>query len=148
MFVWLMVAMVVVIGGVTLAVLGSGDGSGGPTSGGLPEAAPDRPDDPLPQDRAVAPADLAALRLPVAPRGYRMGDVDEVLDRLAAELADRDERIEELRVALAGAQAYAVSHGPADHGAGPAGTAGGGGAGPHPGESAGGEPPAGGADRG
>ncbi|NJQ06277.1 DivIVA domain-containing protein [Streptomyces lonarensis] len=130
MFVWLMVAMVVVIGGVTLAVLGSGDGSGGPTSGGLPEAAPDRPDDPLPQDRAVTPADLAALRLPVAPRGYRMGDVDEVLDRLAAELADRDARIEELRVALAGAQAYAVSHDPGAAGDRTAGSAG---AGPHPG---------------
>lgn len=48
----------------------------------------------------------------MAPRGYRMGDVDEVLDRLAAELADRDARIEELRVALAGAQAYALSHDP------------------------------------
>ncbi|MGP3967995.1 DivIVA domain-containing protein [Streptomyces sp. 6N223] len=107
MFWFLMAAMVVVIAAVTLAVLGSGDGSGGPVSGGMPEAEPDRIDDPLPRDRPVVPADVVAVRLPVAPRGYRMAEVDDVLDRLAAELAERDARIAELESALAGARAVA-----------------------------------------
>ena len=59
---------------------------------------------PAPQDVAdlrlpdgpVRPDDVAALRFAMAPRGYRMEQVDEVLDRLAAELADRDARIAEL----------------------------------------------------
>lgn len=106
-FWFLMVAMVVVIAAVTLAVLGSGDGSGGPATGGLPDAEPDRLADPLPMDRPVAPADVVRVRLPVAPRGYRMAEVDDVLDRLAAELAERDARITELETALAGAPAEA-----------------------------------------
>ncbi|GAA1904491.1 hypothetical protein GCM10009716_12990 [Streptomyces sodiiphilus] len=142
MFWFLLVAMVVVIAVVTLAVLGSGDGSGGPARGGLPEAAPDRLDDPLPLDRPVGPADVVAVRLPLAPRGYRMEEVDDVLDRLAAEIAARDTRIAELETALAGARASAPrGTGPADpvdpvdrtgitDAAGPAGAAGAGEAGP------------------
>ncbi|WP_176582881.1 DivIVA domain-containing protein [Streptomyces marincola] len=107
MFWFLMAAMVVVIAAVTLAVLGSGDGSGGPAAGGLADAEPDRLDDPLPLDRPVVPADVVRVRLPVAPRGYRMAEVDDVLDRLAAELAERDARITELETALAGAGASA-----------------------------------------
>ncbi|MDT0443166.1 DivIVA domain-containing protein [Streptomyces johnsoniae] len=107
MFWFLMAAMVVVIAAVTLAVLGSGDGSGGPAAGGLADAEPDRLDDPLPMDRPVGPADVVRVRLPVAPRGYRMAEVDDVLDRLAAELAERDARITELETALAGAAAPA-----------------------------------------
>jgi DivIVA domain-containing protein len=38
-------------------------------------------------------------------RGYRMGEVDDVLDRLGAELAERDVRIAELEAALASAPA-------------------------------------------
>ncbi|MDB1086883.1 DivIVA domain-containing protein [Streptomyces sp. ACA25] len=108
MFWFLMAVMVVVVAGVTLAVLGSGDGSGGPTTGGLPDAEPDRPDDPLPRDRPVGPADVVAVRLPVAARGYRMAEVDDVLDRLAAELAEREARITELETALSGDRPPAV----------------------------------------
>lgn len=50
----------------------------------------------LPADRPLTPDDVADLRFPMALRGYRMADVDEALDRLAAELAERDERIAEL----------------------------------------------------
>lgn len=102
MFWFLMAAMVAVIAAVTLAVLGSGDGMGGPATGGLPDAHPDQVNDPLPLDRPVRPADVVEVRLPVVPRGYRMADVDDVLDRLAAELAERDARIAELEAALAG----------------------------------------------
>nr|EIF92332.1 DivIVA domain protein [Streptomyces tsukubensis NRRL18488] len=102
MFLFLLIAMVVVVGAVTLAVLGGGD------SAALPEAAPERLVDPLPESRPVGRADVEALRLPVAARGYRMADVDDALARLGAELAERDARIARLESALAGARATAV----------------------------------------
>ncbi|WP_324612862.1 DivIVA domain-containing protein [Streptomyces specialis] len=107
LFWFLMAAMVIVIAAVTLAVLGSSDGSGSPATGGLAGAEPGRLADPLPMDRPGGPSDVVRVRLPVAPRGYRMAEVDDVLDRLAAELAERDARITELETALAGAQALA-----------------------------------------
>ncbi|MCM2389082.1 DivIVA domain-containing protein [Streptomyces sp. CWNU-1] len=102
MFLFLLITMVVVVGAVTLAVIGGGD------SAALPEAAPDQLVDPLPETRPVGRADVEALRLPVGLRGYRMADVDDVLGRLGAELAERDARIAELESALAGVQATAV----------------------------------------
>jgi DivIVA domain-containing protein len=101
MFLFLVVALAVVVAAVTLAVLGGGE------SGPLPEAAPERLEDPLPPDRPVGREDVAALRFPLAARGYRMADVDDALSRLAAELAERDSRIAELEAALAGARAAA-----------------------------------------
>ncbi|MER6140778.1 DivIVA domain-containing protein [Streptomyces sparsogenes] len=101
MFWFLLIALVVVVGAVTLAVVGGGDG------GALAEAPPDRLDDALPADRPLGRADVEALRLPMTVRGYRMADVDDVLGRLGAELAERDARIAELETALAGAQASA-----------------------------------------
>jgi DivIVA domain-containing protein len=53
----------------------------------------------LPDDRAVQPADVNALRLGVGLRGYRMDEVDDVLDVLADELTRRDEEIARLRQA-------------------------------------------------
>ncbi|MEU3185255.1 DivIVA domain-containing protein [Streptomyces sp. NPDC006923] len=103
MFLFLLIAMVVVVAAVTLAVVGGGDRAV------LPEAAPERLVDPLPPNRPVGRADVEAVRLPVGMRGYRMADVDDVLSRLGAELAERDARIAELEAALAGAQATAVS---------------------------------------
>jgi DivIVA domain-containing protein len=99
MFLFLVVALAVVVAAVTLAVVGGGD------QAPLPEAAPERLYDPLPPDRPVSRADVDALRFPLAPRGYRMGDVDDALNRLAAELAERDARIADLETALTGARA-------------------------------------------
>ncbi|MFE6778796.1 DivIVA domain-containing protein [Streptomyces sp. NPDC057702] len=99
MFWFLLIALVAVVGAVTLVVVGGGDGAA------LPEARPDRLIDPLPEDRPLDHADVAALRLPVALRGYRMAEVDDALGRLGAELAERDARIAELEAVLAGAQA-------------------------------------------
>ncbi|OEV26511.1 cell division protein DivIVA, partial [Streptomyces nanshensis] len=59
-------------------------------------------------ERPVTHGDVAGLRLAVGVRGYRMEQVDDVLDRLGAELAERDARIAELESALAGAQAVAM----------------------------------------
>ncbi|HEX5565698.1 MAG TPA: DivIVA domain-containing protein [Streptomyces sp.] len=108
MFWFLLIALVVVVAAVALAVVGGGDGPGRTATGGLAEAPPDRLDAPLPSDRPVHRSDLDALRLPMAVRGYRMAEVDDVLDRLGAELAERDARIAELETFLAGAQAAAM----------------------------------------
>ena len=61
----------------------------GPVMAPAPQDLPDLalPDGPL---RAT---DLERLRFSMAPRGYRMSEVDAVLDRLAVELADRDRRL-------------------------------------------------------
>ncbi|WP_413752804.1 cell division protein DivIVA [Streptomyces sp. R-74717] len=101
-FWFLLLAMVVVVAAVTLAVVGGGK------SAVLQDVAPEQLTDPLPATRPVGRADVEALRLPVAVRGYRMTDVDEALGRLGAELAERDARIAELQSALAGVQAAAV----------------------------------------
>jgi DivIVA domain-containing protein len=94
LFWFMLIALVAVVAAVALAVLGNG--------GALPEAEPDRLTDPLPADRPVHPGDLDALRIPVTLRGYRMADVDDLLDRLGAELAERDTRIAELQAVLTG----------------------------------------------
>ncbi|AWW42460.1 MULTISPECIES: DivIVA domain-containing protein [Streptomyces] len=98
MFLFLVVALAVVVAAVTLAVVGGGD------HGPLPEAAPERLHDPLPEDRPLHPEDIDDLRFPLAARGYRMADVDDALNRVAAELAERDARIADLESALAGAR--------------------------------------------
>ncbi|MGW3465392.1 DivIVA domain-containing protein [Streptomyces olivaceoviridis] len=115
MFFFLVVALAVVVAAVTLAVVGGGE------SAPLPEVAPERLQDPLPADRPVGRADVEDLRFPLAPRGYRMADVDDALGRLAAELAERDARIADLESALAGARAAAAHahHAPRDRGEGP-----------------------------
>ncbi|MEU6853633.1 DivIVA domain-containing protein [Actinacidiphila alni] len=100
MFWFMLIALVAVVAAVAMAVLGDG--------GTLRDSEPDRIEDRLPPDRPLARSDIDAVRLPIAVRGYRMLDVDEVLDRLGAELAERDARIAELEATLAGAQAGAV----------------------------------------
>ncbi|SHK72445.1 DivIVA domain-containing protein [Actinacidiphila paucisporea] len=93
----MLIALVAVVAAVALAVLGEG--------GPLRDAGTDRLDDRLPADRPLIRSDIDAVRLPTAVRGYRMLDVDEVLDRLGAELAERDARIAELESSLAGVHA-------------------------------------------
>ena len=51
----------------------------------------------LPDDRPVQGEDVRVLRLPVVLRGYRMAEVDWVLDQLARQLDDRDREIARLR---------------------------------------------------
>lgn len=65
----------------------------------------------LPSDRTLTGEDLRRLRFGVALRGYAMGQVDDVLDRLSVELAARDRRIAELEAQL-GEQ---VSYAPVEH---------------------------------
>jgi DivIVA domain-containing protein len=55
----------------------------------------------LPGDRPLDAADIQRLRFGTALRGYAMGQVDDVLDRLAREISQRDALIKDLR-AMAG----------------------------------------------
>ncbi len=102
MFLFLVIALAVVVAAVTLAVVSGGDG------GALPDAPPERLRDTLPPDRPVGSADVERLRFPLVARGYRMADVDDALGRLGAELAERDARIADLESALDGARAAAA----------------------------------------
>lgn len=63
----------------------------------LVPVARDHADLALPVGVPLSQADLEQVRFGLALRGYRMSEVDEVLDRLGRELADRDARLAELR---------------------------------------------------
>jgi DivIVA domain-containing protein len=101
---WLiLVLMVLVVGAAALAALGAG--------GSLPEAERDRLAARLPQDRPLSRTDVDELRFPMALRGYRMDEVDDALDRMAAELSEREHRVLELETALAAALASPAAAG-------------------------------------
>jgi DivIVA domain-containing protein len=68
----------------------------GRITGGLAAPGPTLPSPGLPE-RPVTGADLDGVRFIPALRGYRMDQVDAVLDRLAAELRSRDEQLARLR---------------------------------------------------
>src|SRR5690606_30249258 len=80
------VVLVVVIIGLTAAVA-AGRG------GAMARAYPDRREVRLPAGRPMTAADLSKVRFSVVLRGYRMDEVDEVIEHLARELAARDARI-------------------------------------------------------
>lgn len=54
----------------------------------------------LPEGRPVTGDDVRELRIPVAVRGYRMTDVDWLLEQFADALDERDEEIASLRARL------------------------------------------------
>jgi DivIVA domain-containing protein len=54
--------------------------------GAMPPLIDDRPGPDLPEDGDLSADDLRDLRLAVVTRGYSMGQVDELLDRLAEQL--------------------------------------------------------------
>ncbi|REF35569.1 DivIVA domain-containing protein [Thermasporomyces composti] len=91
---WLWVVLVVVIIGLTAAVA-AGRG------GAMARAYPDRREVRLPAGRPMTAADLSKVRFSVVLRGYRMDEVDEVIEHLARELAARDARIAALERSLA-----------------------------------------------
>ena len=70
----------------------------------------------LPDDRPVTAADVRALQITVTARGYRMTEVDWLLDRLALTLEDRDAEIAGLRAELAARAEHGM---PTDPGAQP-----------------------------
>ncbi len=68
-----------------------------------PPAELDRSPVELPDDRPVAGDDVRALRISPAFRGYRMAEVDWLLDQLARTLDERDATITALRAGTAAA---------------------------------------------
>jgi DivIVA domain-containing protein len=76
---WLFALVAVAVMGVTAAVATGWGGS-------MAEVFDDRPDAVVPADRPLSAADLREVRFTTAVRGYRMSEVDALLDRLATEL--------------------------------------------------------------
>ncbi|HEY9375686.1 MAG TPA: DivIVA domain-containing protein [Jiangellaceae bacterium] len=101
MLVVFVVVAVIVVFAVAAVAVGRG--------GGLAPAAPDLVRPSLP-DGPVSADDVDSVRFAVGFRGYRMDQVDDVLDRLADEITERDSRITELEGRLA---ATASEGGPA-----------------------------------
>lgn len=99
------VLALVVVGAVAVVAGGRG--------GGLGSAGSDRPGPWLPVDREVTQADLKAVHFGVGFRGYRMDEVDLVLDRLGAELRERDARIAALQASPPDATSAPASRPPA-----------------------------------
>lgn len=76
---WFLAALIVAIIGA-VAVVAAGKGAG------LQPADVDQPDLELPADGPITGTDLRTLRFNTAVRGYRMAEVDALLDRLADQL--------------------------------------------------------------
>lgn len=72
------ILIVLALGGI--AVVASGRGAP------LAEVHDDRPDAGVPAEGPLQADDLRRVRFPLAVRGYRMSDVDVLLDRLATQL--------------------------------------------------------------
>jgi DivIVA domain-containing protein len=86
---------------VIAVVVGVAAVATGRITGGLDDPVSSLPARLLPDRDEVAATDVERVRFSPALRGYRMEEVDEVLDRVVAELARRDEVIERLRHRLA-----------------------------------------------
>ena len=80
---WVFAVLVVLaMGGVALFAAGRG--------GPMVRVYVDRPDALVPSDRPIGADDLRRVRFSIAFRGYRMSEVDALLDRLAGE-RERDD---------------------------------------------------------
>lgn len=77
------ILIVLAMGGV--AVLAAGKGAP------LAEEYDDRPDAAVPANGPLRADDLRRVRFSLALRGYRMSEVDALLDRLASQLEQQDE---------------------------------------------------------
>lgn len=85
-----------VVGGVLFLAASFAFGRGEEMAPVLPEGTPVE----LPEGRLAGGDDLRALKLSVALRGYRMDEVDWLLDRLSEQVDTRDREIARLRSVL------------------------------------------------
>ncbi|WP_405064548.1 DivIVA domain-containing protein [Kribbella sp. NBC_01505] len=69
--------------------------------GAMSPAYDDRPDMTVPARQALTSAEIESVRFAVGLRGYRMDEVDTLLERVAREVAERDRRIADLERAVA-----------------------------------------------
>ena len=79
---FLAVVVVLLLGGIALVA----SGRGAP----MVDEYDDRPDALVPGDTDLGPRDLRRVRFSLALRGYRMSEVDALLDRLARQLEDAE----------------------------------------------------------
>jgi DivIVA domain-containing protein len=101
----LLLVVLAVIGGIAVVAAGRG--------GAMPGPDPDRATTGTLAGDEVDRTHVDGLRFTLALRGYRMDEVDEVLDRLVDELERRDERIRELEGQQgAGGPAASAQHQP------------------------------------
>lgn len=89
---WFFAFLIVAVMGA-VAVVASGRG------GSMAEVFDDRPDSRVQADGPLTAADLRRVRFSTAFRGYRMSEVDALLDRLAAELEPPTSQAEAARPA-------------------------------------------------
>jgi DivIVA domain-containing protein len=75
--------------------------------GAMGPAYDDRPDMSVPARQALTSDDIETARFGVGLRGYRMDEVDTLLERVAREVAERDRRIADLERAIT-----PIVHGP------------------------------------
>ncbi len=68
--------------------------------GAMSTAYDDRPDVSVPARQVLSSTDIESARFAVALRGYRMDEVDSLLERVAREVAERDRRIADLERAV------------------------------------------------
>ena len=85
---WFFAFLIVAVMGM-VAVVASGRG------GSMAETFDDRPDSRVQADGPLTAADLRGVRFSTAFRGYRMSEVDSLLDRLAAEMEPRPDPLGE-----------------------------------------------------
>jgi DivIVA domain-containing protein len=81
---WFFAIVIVVAMGI-IAVVAAGSG------GGLAETFDDRSDSRVQADGPLTARDIQSVRFTTAFRGYRMSEVDALLDRLSAELDSPEE---------------------------------------------------------
>ena len=81
------ILIVLAMGGVALLAAGKG--------APLADAYDDRPDARVPAEGPLAVEDLRRVRFSIALRGYRMSEVDALLDRLAAEMDPPSHRVQD-----------------------------------------------------
>jgi DivIVA domain-containing protein len=96
---------ILLVGAVLWAGAGSGLGlfrrgsnNAGPLDGGFEQPPANLPPVLLPAE--AAPEDVDRVRFSLGLRGYRMDQVDQVLDELRDQLAAKDEELRELRARL------------------------------------------------
>ena len=79
---WVFAGMIVLaMGAIAMVAAGRGEP--------MAPAYDDRPDAAVPSDRPLRADDLRRVRFSLAFRGYRMSEVDALLERLGAELESR-----------------------------------------------------------
>ena len=82
---WFFAIMIVLaLGGIALLAAGRGTP--------MAEVYDDRPDLDLPETGPIRGSDLRRVRFSLAFRGYRMSEVDSLLDRLASQLESSEGR--------------------------------------------------------